>query len=49
MTMFTFFFMNGLVDLLVYFRVPALPRNMDYLSAILAFAIEGTYELINIC
>ena len=45
MTMFSFFFLNGLVDLLYHFRVPAMPKQLDYLSAVLAFAMEGVLFL----
>ena len=40
-TMFGFFFLNGVVDLLYHFKVPGLPKGLDYLSAIMAFAMEG--------
>ncbi len=41
MTMFGFFCFNGLVDLAYHYQVPALPKNLDYLSAVMALAIEG--------
>ena len=41
MTMLAFFWLNGVVDLLVHFKVPALPKQIDYMSGVLAFSIEG--------
>ena len=41
MTMFAFFFINGVVDLLVHYRVQGMPKGLDYFSGALAFAIEG--------
>lgn len=39
--MFAFFLINGVVDLLYFYGMPGLPPHLDYLSAILAFAMEG--------
>ncbi|CAL4082409.1 unnamed protein product, partial [Meganyctiphanes norvegica] len=40
MTMFFFFGMNGVMDLLNFYRVP-LPPDLDYVSAVLGFCMEG--------
>nr|XP_045598378.1 transmembrane protein 45B-like [Procambarus clarkii] len=40
MTMFFFFGLNGAMDILGHYGAP-LPKDLDYVSAILAFLIEG--------
>ncbi|XP_041351822.1 transmembrane protein 45B-like [Gigantopelta aegis] len=39
-TMFFFFGLTGIMDILVHYRAP-LPPDVDYISNILAFAVEG--------
>lgn len=41
MAMFGFFAFNSILELMYYHKVPALPPQLDYVSIILAFAIEG--------
>jgi len=41
MTMFGFFAFNAIFELMYYYKVPALPPQLEYTTAILAFAIEG--------
>ncbi|XP_076059222.1 transmembrane protein 45B-like [Oratosquilla oratoria] len=40
MTMFFFFGLNGVCDILMHYRIPV-PPNLDYISAVMAFAVEG--------
>ena len=37
----SFFLLNAVADLMVHFRVPGLPSQLDYVSAILALSVEG--------
>lgn len=39
-TMFFFFGLTGLIDILIHFRAP-LPRNIDYISNAMAFGVEA--------
>jgi hypothetical protein len=41
MTMFGFFAFNAIFELMYHFKVPALPPQLEYTAAILAFAIEA--------
>jgi len=40
-TMFSFFLFNALVDLVYFYRPRMLPENLDYMTAIFGFCIEG--------
>ncbi|XP_070000043.1 transmembrane protein 45B [Penaeus vannamei] len=40
MTMFFFFGLNGVMDVLTHYRIPV-PPDMDYVSAVLAFSMEA--------
>ncbi|KAK7107907.1 transmembrane protein 45B-like [Littorina saxatilis] len=39
-TMFFFFGISGIIDILVFYRAP-LPPDIDYVSALMAFMVEG--------
>ena len=41
MTMFAFFFLNGVADLLVHYDVDGVPEGLDYLSGAFALTMEG--------
>lgn len=47
MTMFFFFGLNGIVDILLHYRAP-LPPAADYLSGTLAFCMEGLLFLYHL-
>ncbi|KAK3104435.1 hypothetical protein FSP39_001977 [Pinctada imbricata] len=40
-TMFFFFGMSGCIDLLLYFKAPSIPKNLDYVVTLLALGVEG--------
>ena len=37
----SFFLLNAVADLMVHFRVPGLPSQLDYVAAVLALSVEG--------
>jgi hypothetical protein len=39
--MYTFFIFHPIVEIINHYNVKAIPKDLDYLSAALAFAIEG--------
>ena len=41
MTMFAFFALNAVFELMYHFRVPAMPPQLEYAAAVIAYAIEG--------
>ena len=43
-TMFFFFGLSGLIDVLTYYKYP-LPPDTDYVTGLLAYTIEGTLFL----
>ena len=41
MTMFAFFAFNAIFELMYHFKVPALPPQLEYVTAIMAYGVEG--------
>jgi hypothetical protein len=41
MTMFAFFAFNAIFELMSHFNVPAMPPQLEYITAIIAYAVEG--------
>ncbi len=41
MTMFAFFALNSIFELMYHFRVPAMPPQLEYAAAAIAYSVEG--------
>ena len=41
MTMFAFFALNAIFELMYHFRVPAMPPQLEYAAAVIAYMVEG--------
>jgi len=41
MIMFGFFAINPIFELMYFYKVPAIPPQLDYVSAIVALVVEG--------
>jgi hypothetical protein len=39
--MFAFFALNAIFELMYHFRVPAMPPQLEYAAAVIAYMVEG--------